>query len=184
VARKFTDQDGNTSGYVRNSEGDLYAGKDGEVYKREDGEWYQHGGDGWDPVEREAGANADRRADNAAERQRDAGASNDFDLQRSDIDAASMRSEPKQYRQMGTGSDRSGMGTPGAPADIGSNPYDLPGGNPQRDSRSGRDYQRDRASQLDRDYRARSNGFDRHNSSMNRRSRLSGGRMRGGGRRR
>jgi hypothetical protein len=179
AARTFTDQDGNRSGYVRNSEGDLYAGKDGEVYKREDGQWYKNGDDGWDPVDRDTSAAAERRASRDGDGQRQPGAAGDFDRKSSDVDATSMRSDPKQYRQMGAGAESS---LAGPPADTGSNRYDRPGGDSQRGGLSGSERGRDTgARELDRNHRARSNGFDRHNSSMSRRS--MGGGTRGGGRR-
>jgi hypothetical protein len=164
VARKFTDEQGNSSGYVRNSEGDLYAGKDGEVYKREDGEWSKHGEDGWDPVEREQGAGGD------------------YDLQRSDIEAARGQGEKPTYRDMG------GLDDPSPNArQPSAQPYDPSRDNinsmPDYSSERERNQQRESsARQLDRQHDARREGFNQHASRSNRGA-ARGGR-RGGGRRR
>ena len=191
VARTFTDADGNKSGYVKNSEGDLYAGKDGEVYKREDGEWSKHGEDGWEPVEREPGD----RSGNRETAERTATTARDFDLKQSDLDAVNPsggldrdlnrdldRSEGLRgdrqpaattYRQMGPAASNS-MGTSRETYSS------RPNRQPDRSYQAG-----GRASQLDREHSARSQGFNRHSSrgASMARGRAGGGRM-GGGRRR
>jgi len=62
---------GETGVIGRNDEGDLYAGKDGQVYKRDEGGWQQRGEDGWDPVEvpDERAAQIDERRNAGAENQ-------------------------------------------------------------------------------------------------------------------
>jgi len=150
VARKFTGEDGSTGGYARNSEGDLYAGKDGEVYKREDGEWYKHGGDEWQPVEKPS---ADAR---------------NFDLTRDDVQAATRqpvaRQEAQAYSDFGQGN--AGAVNRGVERTA----VDRSAGY----ARSGDA----RTNQLDRDYRARQNGYDRYNNRTSRRS-MGGAGMRG-----
>jgi len=163
VARKFTGENGSTSGYVRNDAGDLYAGKDGEVYKREDGDWYKYGGDDWDPVDRETGGPGNN--------EREPRSDGNFGLTQEDIQASrgqiSERQETQTYRDLG-GGDRS------------QKYRDLDGGTRTKDM-SARNRQADmRTNQLNRDYQARRNGYDRYNNISNRRSR--GGGYRGGGR--
>jgi hypothetical protein len=162
VARKFTDEQGNASGYVRNSEGDLYAGKDGEVYKREDGEWSKRGDDGWEQVDREAGSGRD-----FSDKQADRGASN-------------QRDNLSEYREMGpeTAPDRDAYGVDRGNADYArENLQGAPENRPERQRQSD-----SRINELNRDHAARSDGFDRHSNRMNRGG-LSRG-ARGGGRRR
>ena len=155
VARKFTGEDGGTGGYVRNDEGDLYAGKDGEVYKREDGEWYKHGDDDWQPIEREP------RSDG------------NFDLTQEDVQASrgqiGERQETQANRDLASG-------------ERAQTYRDLDGGMRSIDP-SARNTQADmRTNQLNRDYSARHNGYDRYNNINSRRG--AGGGFRGGGRRR
>jgi hypothetical protein len=193
VARTFTDEQGNTSGYARNSEGDLYASKDGEIYKREDGEWSKHDGEGWEPVE--------RGSDGARERQGAPGSNLDLELTQADLDAMNRvdggNRELSQYRDMGGGdrpidrdyrrpADRDGMAARGRDLN------DLSGGMPQPnmqrdfdrdfDRQANRQVDRSRVDQLEREHAARRDGFDRHASRMNRRGNVGGGR--GGGLRR
>ena len=61
---------GQTGGFARSSEGDLYAGSNGEVYKRDENGWQQHGDDGWNPVEAPAdrAAQMDQARSDASER--------------------------------------------------------------------------------------------------------------------
>ncbi len=62
---------GQTGGFARSSEGDLYAGRDGEVYKRDDGGWQQRGDDGsWNPVEpsEDRAARTEQARSNTSER--------------------------------------------------------------------------------------------------------------------
>ena len=165
VARKFTGEDGSTSGYVRNDEGDLYAGKDGEVYKREDGEWYKYGGDDWAPVDPESGG--------AQNRQREPGEAGNFDLTKEDIQASrgqlESRPETQANRDLGGGQNAQTY-------------RDLDGGVRNFDGAARAGQADMRTNQLNRDYAARSNGYDRYNNISNRRS--MGGGYRGGGRRR
>jgi hypothetical protein len=155
VARKFTGEDGSSSGYVRNTEGDLYAGKDGEVYKREDGEWYKHGGDDWEPIERESRSTGN------------------FDLTQEDIQASrgqlEGRPDTQAYRDLGGGQDAQTY------RDLGGATRDP--GMSTRDRQAGT-----RTNQLNRDYAARHNGYDRYNNISSRSA--MGGAYRGGGRRR
>jgi hypothetical protein len=164
VARKFTGEDGSTSGYVRNSEGDLYAGKDGEVYKREDGGWYKYGGDEWAPVDPESGAQ---------NRPREPGDAGNFDLTQEDIQASRGQLESRPETQASR--DRGGGQNAQTYRDLDGGPRTFDGA-----ARAG---QADmRTNQLNRDYAARSNGYDRYNNINQRRS--VGGGYRGGGRRR
>ncbi len=50
-AVRYETGSGQTGGFARSSQGDLYAGRDGEVYKRDENGWHQRGEDGWNPVE-------------------------------------------------------------------------------------------------------------------------------------
>jgi hypothetical protein len=164
VARKFTGEDGSSSGYVRNAEGDLYAGKDGEVYKREDGEWFKHGGDDWEPLDRESAG--ERNSPGVS------GDARNFDLTQADIQASrgqlSDRQETPAYRDLGGSRD--------------TQTYRDPGGGTRGSGTQRRERQADmRTNQLNRDYRARRNGYDRYNN-INRR-RATGGGYRGGRRR-
>jgi len=166
VARKFTGEDGSSSGYVRNTEGDLYAGKDGEVYKREDGEWYKHGGDDWEPIERESRSTGN------------------FDLTQEDIQTSrgqlEGRPDSQAYRDLGGGQDAQTYRDPGGSRDA--QTYRDLGGATRDPGMSTRDRQADtRTNQLNHDYAARHNGYDRYNNISNRRS--MGGGYRGGRRR-
>lgn len=160
VARKFTGEDGSTAGYVRNDEGDLFAGKDGEVYKREDGDWYKYGGDEWEPVDREAPAPRDS--------ERASGRASNFDLTREDIQASrgqlGEQRDNKGYRDLGATADRQTY-------------RDLSAGTRAFGGSPGAGYTDVRTQQLNRDYRARSHGYDRYNKIGSRRA--AGGGFRG-----
>lgn len=164
VARKFTGEDGSSAGYVRNDEGDLYAGKDGDVYKRQDGEWYKHGDGDWEPIE---GPGREPRGELEP---RNAG---NFDLTSEDIQASrgqlDNRAETQAYRGLGGGE--------------GAQTYrDLDGGTRGPGLSSPTRQPDVRTQQLNRDYAARHNGYDRYNNINSRRA--TGGRSFRGGRRR
>jgi hypothetical protein len=155
VARKFSGEDGSTGGYVRNTEGDLYAGKDGDVYKREDGEWYKYGGDDWESIDRESGG--DRNFDLTSEDiQASRGQTGERRETQADRDPGGAQ-EAQTYRDLSGGTRVTGMSTRDSQADL-------------------------RTNQLNRDYAARHNGYDRYNNISSRRA--AGGAYRGGGRRR
>ena len=62
---------GQTGGFARSSEGDLYAGRNGDVYKRDDDGWHQRGDDGsWNPVQpsEDRAARAEQARSNSSER--------------------------------------------------------------------------------------------------------------------
>jgi len=61
---------GQTGGFARSSEGDLYAGRNGEVYKRDEDGWQQRGEDGWNPVDvpEDRAAQMDQARSDASER--------------------------------------------------------------------------------------------------------------------
>ena len=70
-AVRYETGSGQTGGFARSSEGDLYAGRNGDVYKRDEDGWHQRGDDGsWNPVEpsEDRAARADQARSNASER--------------------------------------------------------------------------------------------------------------------
>jgi hypothetical protein len=174
VARKFTDEQGNTSGYVKNAEGDLYAGKDGEVYKREDGEWSKHGEEGWEPVEREQNTSSERAA-----RQMDA-----------DLATARDRSNDTGGRAEGEYYDPSRANLPdfsdsgGALEGAGGLGAERDNRNRERQNFARQQPDNSRARQLDREHAARRQGQDRHVNRNRDMGARQGGARQGGGRRR
>jgi len=70
-AVRYESGSGQTGGFARSSEGDLYAGRDGEVYKRDDSGWHQRGDDGgWNSVDvsEDRAARADQARSDVSER--------------------------------------------------------------------------------------------------------------------
>jgi hypothetical protein len=155
VVREFTTGSGEsiTTARARGSD-DLYAAKDGEVYKRTDEGWQKYGSGGWEFIDR-SGSAAAGGTDNA-QRSRTA-----FEEQGRQAAAAAGRTASTQQlpsqREMGAGTSQS-----------------------SREVAGSRDMERTRS--LDRDYRARQDGYSRFSER-----RSAGGAMRGsrgGGRRR
>jgi hypothetical protein len=178
VARKFTDEQGNTSGYVKNAEGDLYAGKDGEVYKREDGEWSKNGEDGWEPVEREQKSKSEQAA-----RQMDAELANKRDRSNDAAGRADAEYYDPSRANLPDFSDSGGAleGSGGLGAERDSRNLERQN-NRERQNLDRQQPDNSRARQLDREHAARRQGYDRHaNRSRDMGSRRGGG---GGGRRR
>ncbi|MCK6370186.1 MAG: hypothetical protein L6Q83_02475 [Gammaproteobacteria bacterium] len=161
VARQMTTESGETITTARKAgSDDLYAAKDGEVYKRTDDGWQKYGEGGWENVkpsgERASARQGQSVSGDAADRSR-----------LPSLDEASRQAARDAARTM--------------PPQAGTGARD-PGGwssAPARDGPATRST--DRTRELDRDYNARRQGYDRMSQ---RRSMGQRGGFRGGGRRR
>ena len=150
---------GSTYGVAQSAEGDLYAGKDGNVYKRTDDGWSGHDNGEWKSIERTTPQL--NEADRAALSERSANAE-----QRSGgIDFAA---ESRRDMQSGQYS--------GAQRSTGESSYRAQTGRERSSQRSLGSSQgsRDRYSQLNRDYRARSGGYQSYNNYNRQRGSMSG----------
>jgi len=149
----------------RSAEGDLYAGKDGQVYRRNEDGWQQNTGDGWNPVEvpDERAAQFEQSRANATER-------------RESIDRESARdfgSGDRGNREQAQSALSNRRSSDSFNRDLSSRSFDS--------SRNRGSFDSTRRNELNRDFSARSNGYDRYN---NRQRNFSGGRTRGTRRRR
>jgi hypothetical protein len=161
VARQITSESGETLTTARKvGSDDLYAAKDGEVYKRTDEGWQKYGEAGWEDMKASGERASAREGQSAA-------AGNADRSQLPSLDEATRQAARDAARPAGSldGSSARDLGT---------------GSSRSRRDQSGT-LGTDRTRDLDRDYRARRDGFDRMNQ---RRSYGARGGMRGGGGRR
>jgi len=148
----------------RSAEGDLYAGKDGQVYRRNDDGWQQNSGDGWNPVDvpDERAAQIDQARNSAAERRDSLGRNRTTDLSSADRQAAQQALSQRQS----TLSNRGFADSMSSGGGLSSRSFDS--------TRSTGSFDSSRRSELNRNYSARTNGYDRFNS---RQSNLGGNRQ-------
>ncbi len=146
----------------RSSDGDLYAGKDGQVYRRDENGWQQHQDGGWNPVEvpDERAAQIDQARTTAADR-RDSGSQN----RTTDLSTAN---RPTRDQAQSTLSTRGFADSYGSGGGRSNRSFDS--------SQHRGSFDSNRRSELNRNYNARSNGYQRYN---NRLSNSSGNRARG-----
>jgi len=130
----------------RSAEGDLYAGKDGQVYRRDDDGWHQNSGDGWNKVEipDERAAQIDQARGELSSRRESASQSLPADRQ--------ARIEERSTTRSRSFSDSYGSGT----SSWSGRTYDSSRNRSTYDSRS--------RSELNRNYNARSTGYQRYNN--------------------
>jgi len=151
----------------RSTEGDLYAGKDGQVYRRDDDGWQKNTGEGWNPVEvpDERAAQIDQARNTTAERRDSISQNRTGDLSSADRQAAQQSLSQRQSTLNGRGF-ADGMSSSGG---LSSRSFDS--------TRSTGSFDSNRRSELDRNYSARTNGYDRFN---NRQSSFGSNRSQGG----
>lgn len=141
----------------RSAEGDLYAGKDGQVYRRDEDGWQQNSGDGWNKVEvpDERAAQIDQARGEVSSR-RETASQSLTDSQRSRLDQA--RAEGRSTRSRSFADS----------FNTGSNSWS---GRSYDSRRNRNSYDSSRRQELNRNYNARSQGYQRYNNrSANSRS--------------
>lgn len=133
----------------RSAEGDLYAGKDGQVYRRNDDGWQQNSGDGWNPVDvpDERAAQIDQARSTAADRRES------FSTNRT-VDSQFSTRPSREQVQSGLSSRGFADGMSGG-GGLSSRSFDS--------SQSRGSFDTSRRNELNRNYNARTNGYQRYN---------------------
>ena len=169
VARQVTGSGGEqvTVAYDR-SEGDLYASKDGEVYKRGENGWQQREGDSWKPVEKPEGAPA---ATSTSTRNAGAGNRKAGEAAATQLPAASGgRGGEPGGATAGTRAAQDMSGSRSLPSADNFGTRERAGDASTRDSQ--------RTQDLNRDYRARSDGYRSYDQRRSSTRSFQGGRPR------
>lgn len=134
----------------RSADGDLYAGKDGQVYRRNDDGWQQNSGDGWNPVEvPDARAAQIDQARSSATDRRDSLSTN----RPADGQFSTRPSREQVQSGLSSRGFVDGMSTGGG---LSSRSFDS--------SRSQDSFDTGRRNELNRNYSARTNGYQRYNN--------------------
>jgi hypothetical protein len=149
---------GNTGAIGRSAEGDLYAGKNGQVYKRDDDGWHQNDGEGgWNKVEvpDERAAQIDQKRGAATDKLESSGRS--FSTDRSTDRSARTQGQSQLDSRIFAEGNRS-RGSSG----LSSRSFDS--------SQYQGSFNKSRQNELNRSYKARTNGYNNYNnrSSANR----------------
>jgi len=146
----------------RSADGDLYAGKDGQVYRRDENGWQQNTGDGWNPVEvpDERAAQIDQARNSAADRRDSISQNRAGEFSTANRPSSEQVQSTLSTRRLANSSRSGGLSTRSVDS-----------------SRYNGSFDTNRRRELDRNFDARSNGYQRYNT---RQSNMSGSRARGG----
>ncbi len=154
---------GQTGAIGRSADGDLYAGKDGQVYRRNEDGWQQNAGDGWNPVDvpDERAAQFDQARTSGADRRESAAQDRTRDFSPAERPTREQAQSALSTSGNADRNNRTGGG-------LSTRSFDS--------SQYQGSFDASRRNELNRNYDARSNGYERYN---NRQSSLGSNRSRG-----